>query len=298
MEALIKKNLKNQIPNLKKTSNPKSQIGVDAPSFFGVLSLGSRLAGLGFGIWILGSCICCPSALAADLTPAQTQFFESKIRPVLVNNCYKCHSQQSEKVKGGLLLDTKDGLLKGGTTGPAVVPGDPEKSLLIKAIRYTDPDLQMPPKDKKLSDEEIANLTAWVKMGAPDPRVATVAQKEWKDSGKNHWAWQKLTKPAVPEVQDASWPKTPVDNFILAKLEEKDLKPNPPADKRTLIRRATFDLIGLPPTSEEVEDFIKDESPDAFAKVVDRLLASPHYGERWGRHWLDVARYSDTKGQV
>src|SRR5262245_44931041 len=171
---------------------------------------------LGFGIWVLGFS---GNITAADLTPAQTQFFETKIRPVLVNNCYKCHSEQAEKVRGGLLLDSREGLLKGGTTGPAVVPGDPEKSLLIKAIRYTDPDLQMPPKDKKLSDEEIANLTSWVTMGAPDPRIANLAQKNWKDSGTNHWAWQKLTKPAVPDVQDTAWPKTPVDNFILAKLE-------------------------------------------------------------------------------
>jgi hypothetical protein len=239
-----------------------------------------------------------PGAWAADLTPAQTQFFENKIRPIFANNCYKCHSQSAEKVKGGLLLDTKETLLKGGETGLAIVPGDPEKSLLIKAVRYTDPDLQMPPKGKKLSDGEIADLVSWVKMGAPDPRIATAAQKAWTDSGKKHWAWQPLKKPAVPETKDPSWAKTPVDNFILAKLEEKDLKPNPPADKRTLIRRATFDLIGLPPTPQEVEDFVKDESPDAFAKVVDRLMASPHYGERWGRHWLDVARYSDTKGMV
>jgi hypothetical protein len=242
------------------------------------------------GAWSVG-------VFAADLTPAQTQFFENKVRPVLANNCYKCHSQQSEKVKAGLLLDTRDGLLKGGESGPAIVPGDPEKSLLIKAVRYVDPDLQMPPKGQKLSDDQIAALETWIKMGAPDPRVTTV-QKDWKDSGKTHWAWQRLKKPEVPEVRDSSWPKTPVDNFILAKLEEKDLKPNPSADKRTLIRRATFDLIGLPPTPEEVDDFLKDESPDAFAKVVDRLLASPHYGERWGRHWLDVARYSDTKGQI
>lgn len=235
---------------------------------------------------------------AADPSPSETQFFESRIRPILANNCYKCHSAQAEKVRGSLLLDSKEGTLKGGETGPAVVPGDPDKSLLIKAVRYTDPDLQMPPKGNKLPDEQIADLVAWVKMGAPDPRVATVAQMASKDDSKTHWAWQKLTKPAVPEVKDASWVKTPVDNFVLAKLEEKDLKPNPPADKRTLIRRATFDLIGLPPTAEEVEAFVNDDSPDAFAKVVDRLLGSPHYGERWGRHWLDVARYSDTKGMI
>lgn len=234
----------------------------------------------------------------ADLTPVQSQFFESRIRPILADNCYKCHSVQSEKVKGGLFLDSREGLLKGGDTGAAIVPGDPEKSLLIKAVRYTDPDLQMPPKGKQLPENAVSDLVTWVKMGAPDPRAATLAQKSWSDSGKPHWAWQPLTKPAVPDVKEPGWPKTPVDNFVLAKLEEKGLKPNPPADKRTLIRRATFDLIGLPPTAEEVDAFLEDQSPDAFAKVVDRLLASPHYGERWGRHWLDVARYSDTKGQI
>ena len=237
--------------------------------------------------------------MAAQLTPAQTQFFESKIRPVLADNCYKCHSQQSEKVKAGLLVDTRDGLLAGGQSGPAIVPGDVDKSLLIKAVRYGDPELQMPPKGKKLADAQIADLEAWVKMGAPDPRVATVAQKTtWSESSKKHWAWSPLKKPAVPEVKDSAWARTPVDNFILAKLAEKDLTPNPIADKPTLIRRASFDLIGLPPTPEEVEAFVKDESAEAFAKVVDRLLASPQYGERWGRHWLDVARYSDTKGQI
>jgi hypothetical protein len=236
--------------------------------------------------------------LAADPTPAQLQFFENRIRPVLAQNCYKCHSQQSEKVKGGLLLDTREGVLKGGENGPSIVPGNPDKSLLIKAVRYNDADLQMPPKGGKLADAAIADLENWVRMGAPDPRAAALAQNNWGDSSKTHWAWQPLKKPSVPDVKDSAWPKSPIDNFILAKLEEKDLKPNPPADKRTLIRRATFDLIGLPPTAAEVEDFLKDESPDAFAKVVDRLLASPHYGERWGRHWLDVARYSDTKGMV
>jgi mono/diheme cytochrome c family protein len=246
------------------------------------------------GVWVLEL-----GVSAAELTPAQTQFFENKIRPVLVDNCYKCHSQQAEKVKGGLLLDTREGLRKGGESGPAIVPGNPETSLLIKAVRYTDPDLQMPPKDKKLSEAQIADLTTWVRMGAPDPRVATASQKAWVDpSRKNWWAWQPIKKQTVPEVRDKSWGKTPLDNFILAKLEEKDIKPNPPADKRTLIRRATFDLIGLPPTQKEIQDFLDDNSSDAFAQVVDRLLASPHYGERWGRHWLDVARYSDTKGQI
>ena len=235
-------------------------------------------------------------ASANDLTPAQLDFFENKIRPILADRCYKCHSTLAEKVKGGLLLDSREALLKGGDSGPVIVPGDPESSLLIKAVRYTDPDLQMP-KDKKLEDDQIADLVAWVKMGAPDPRDATADQRKWTDNKTNHWAWQPVKRVAIPEVSNPSWCQTPVDNFILAKLEENGLKPNPPADKRTLIRRATFDLIGLPPTPEEVQDFVNDPSPNAFAKVVDRLLASPHYGERWGRHWLDVARYSDTKGE-
>jgi len=233
----------------------------------------------------------------AEPTPTQIEFFESRVRPVLVNNCYKCHSQQAEKIKGGLVLDTREGLLRGGESGTVLLPGNPDKSLLIKAVSYTDADLQMPPQ-KQLSAAEIADLAAWVKMGAPDPRAASESQKAYVNASQKHWAWQPVRKPRVPEVRDPSWAKSPVDNFILAKLDEKNLKPNALADKRTLIRRASFDLIGLPPTAEEVEEFLKDESPEAFAKVVDRLLASPHYGERWGRHWLDVARYSDTKGQI
>src|SRR6185436_3099534 len=239
-----------------------------------------------------------PSPTAANLTRPQIDFFENKIRPLLANNCYKCHSQTAEKVKGGLLLDTRDGVLAGGNTGPAVVPGNPDKSLLVQAVRYTNPDLQMPPKGEKLSEAQVADLVAWVKMGAPDPRTATVAQKNWVDPNKKHWAFQPVTKPAIPQVKDESWAKTPIDKFIVAKLDEKGLKPSPPADKRTLIRRATFDLIGLPPTPIEVRAFLADESPDAFEKVLQRLLDSPHYGERWGRHWLDTARYSDTKGEI
>ena len=238
------------------------------------------------------------TGFAVEPTRAQLDFFESKVRPVLANNCYKCHSTKAEKVKGGLLLDSREGLLKGGDTGPAIVPGDPEKSLLLKAVRQTDPDLAMPPKGDKLSDQQIADLTAWIKMGAPDPRLATAAQKNWKDPTAKHWAWQPVRKPSVPIVADAAWGRTPVDNFILAKLDAQGMKPNAPADKRTLIRRAYFDLIGLPPTPEEVEQFVNDLSPNAFEKVIDRLLASPHYGERWGRHWLDTARYADTKGEV
>ncbi len=225
------------------------------------------------------------------------EFFEKHVRPVLVENCYKCHSATSEKVKGGLLLDSKDGLLDGGDNGPAIVPGDPEKSLLIKAVRYTDKDLQMPPKDKKLADAQIADLVTWVKMGAPDPRTNKVAApKPPYDfaAARKQWAFHRPEDPPVPAVKNKKWVKTPIDAFIEAKLEEKHLSPAPSADKRTLIRRATFDLIGLPPTPQEVDDFLKDKSTNAFATVVDRLLASPHYGERWGRHWLDVVRFTDS----
>lgn len=235
---------------------------------------------------------------AAEVTPAQIQFFENQVRPILAQRCYSCHSAEAERVKADLWLDTREGVLKGGDSGPAIVPGKPAESLLVTAIRYTDPDLRMPPKGKKLPAREVAVLERWVKMGAPDPRIADVPPADWKDKSAHHWAWQPIADPPVPEVRNTSWPQNEVDQFILAKLEEAGLAPNPPADKRTLIRRAYFDLIGLPPSPEQVRAFLEDTSVDAFAKVVDELLASPHYGERWGRHWLDVARYSDTKGSV
>ncbi|WP_150107240.1 PSD1 and planctomycete cytochrome C domain-containing protein [Pedosphaera parvula] len=252
-----------------------------------------------FAVVVLGCSLTGTFLPAAESSKADLEFFENKIRPIFANNCYKCHSHESTKLKGGLSVEYRDTLLKGGDTGPAIVSGDPEKSLLIKAVRYTDPDLQMPPKGEKLSDEQIADLVNWVKMGAPDPRVLTaVAAKTYGESDRNHWSFKAVKKSTVPEVTGKDWVKTPVDAFIAAKLEENGMKPSPVADKRTLIRRATFDLIGLPPTLKEVDTFLADNSPDAFAKVVDRLLASPQYGERWGRYWLDVARYSDTKGDV
>ncbi len=240
------------------------------------------------------------SSHAQPLTPAQDDYFESRIRPILVNDCYRCHSQRAPKIKGGLTLDTRDGLLKGGDTGPAIVPGSPEKSLLIEAVRYTNQDLQMPPNNKKLTDAEIASLVGWVKMGAPDPRVASASGTNSYATAlaNDHWSFKPIQNPPVPDVHDTNWIKSPVDAFILSKLEDQMMKPNPATDKRTLIRRATFDLIGLPPTQQEIKDFLDDGSPDAFARVVDRLLASPHYGERWGRFWLDTARYADTKGKV
>lgn len=234
------------------------------------------------------------------LTKAQTDFFESKVRPMLVDKCYKCHSATSEKVKGGLQLDTRNSLLTGGNTGPGFIPGKPAESLLIRAVNGSDPDLQMPPKGEKLTPQQVADLTQWVRMGGPDPRVASAVSttNAYAGVGRQHWAFQPVKKPSVPDVKTTGWAQTPVDKFILEKLEEKGMKPNPTADKRTLIRRASFDLTGLPPTTDEANDFIADNAPDAFAKVVDRLLASSAYGERWGRHWLDVARYSDTKGDV
>jgi hypothetical protein len=242
------------------------------------------------------------AAEASKLTAAQTEFFEIKVRPVLVENCYKCHSAGAEKIKGGLLLDTRDGVLKGGDTGPVIVPGKPEESLLVKAIRYTDKDLQMPPADKKLPDNLITDLVEWIRIGAPDPRTEATGAKAMYaadlEKAKKHWAYKAVVKPAVPQPEDAQkWIQNPVDNFILAGLQSKALAPSSRADKVTLLRRATFDLHGLPPSEKEVNDFLADESPDAFATVVDRLLASPRYGERWGRHWLDLAKYAETKGR-
>ncbi len=228
------------------------------------------------------------------------EFFEKKIRPLLIDHCYKCHSAQSDGVKGGLLLDTREGLLKGGDTGAAIVPGDPEKSLLIKAVRYTDKDLRMPPSDKKLADAQIADLVAWVKLGAPDPRV-TVARTGLSTEGpvqaggsaaakaKTWWAFQPVQKPMAPGTSH----RDPLDAFVDEKLAAAGLKKAPAACKRSLLRRATFDLTGLPPTPEEVAAFLADDSPEAFARVVDRLLASPTHGQHWARHWLDVVRYAD-----
>jgi hypothetical protein len=227
-----------------------------------------------------------------------TDFFEAKVRPVLVENCYKCHA--GKKVMAGLSLDARASILQGGDNGPAIVPGAPEKSLLLKAVGYGDPDLRMPPKGK-LPEAVIADLAEWVRKGAPWPddaanqKAAKVGDFNLKERAR-HWSLQPLTHPAVPKVKDAAWPASPVDFFILAKLEEKGLAPAPPADRRTLIRRVTFDLIGLPPTPAEIETFLKDDSPQAFATVVERLLSSPHYGERWARHWLDLVRFAETYG--
>ncbi|MDX1951313.1 MAG: DUF1549 domain-containing protein [Verrucomicrobiota bacterium] len=242
-----------------------------------------------FGALLYLSC----NLLAADkLTPSQRDFFESKVRPILVESCYSCHSLEAGKSKGGLLLDSRAGWQKGGDSGLVIVSGKPDESRLIKAIEWASEDLQMPPKEK-LGPDKIQVLRQWIEAGAPDPRVQAAASQSIT---ANHWAFKSVQVPVPPKVKDLKWPRTPIDQFILAELEQKRLKPAPPADKRTLLRRATFDLTGLPPTAAEIETFLADQTPDAFTKVVDRLLQSPHFGERWGRHWLDLARYADSNG--
>ena len=237
-------------------------------------------------------------------TAEQVAFFESKIRPVLVERCYECHSAKAAKVKGGLLLDSRAGVVKGGDTGPAITPGSLEASLLIAAVRHADKDLAMPPK-KMLPPDQIAALEEWVKMGAPDPRaentVASVQAKsaiDW-NKAREWWSFRPLVAPVPPAVKDAKWAANDVDRFILAKLDAANLKPAPDAGPRVLIRRMTYDLLGLPPTPEEVEAFVAESirnPQSAIRNLVERLLASPRYGERWGRHWLDVVRYADTAG--
>ncbi|HEV7403847.1 MAG TPA: PSD1 and planctomycete cytochrome C domain-containing protein [Chthoniobacteraceae bacterium] len=237
---------------------------------------------------------------AGEASPAQVEFFESKIRPVLAEQCYSCHSAQAKKLKAGLLLDDPAALLKGGDSGAAVVPGDPEKSLLNQAIGYHDSSLAMPPK-AKMGDRVIADFEQWVKMGVPWPKEEAPVEapkKEWNWPAlqQSHWAFQPMQQPAPPAVKDEAWPRSELDRFVLVKLDAAGLTPAPAADRRTLLRRASYDLIGLPPTPEEAEAFVNDPDPNAFATVVERLLASPQYGERWARHWLDVARYSDGLG--
>ncbi|MBI3876787.1 MAG: DUF1549 domain-containing protein [Verrucomicrobia bacterium] len=236
------------------------------------------------------------------LTADETKFFEQKIRPVLAEKCYKCHSAEAGKTKGGLALDTRVGARKGGDTGPAVVPGDMRKSVLLDAIHYTNKELQMPPEKEggKLSASIIADFETWVKMGAPDPRdgAAISAKKEWDyDKAKQHWAYQPPKKSSPPTVKNSSWPRTDIDRFILGGLEMKSLAPVADADRLTLVRRVYFDLIGLPPSFDEITTFLDDKSPEAFTKVVDKLLSAPQFGERWGRHWLDVARYAESSGK-
>ncbi len=220
------------------------------------------------------------------------RFFTEKIQPILEQHCYKCHSAKAEKIKGGLLLDSHEGLMKGGDTGPTLSPGDPDNSRMVIAVRHSDPDLRMPPKEK-LPDDQIALIEQWVKLGAPDPRQP---QNTGGASARGLWSTRPIQRAEPPAVKNQAWVRDPVDAFILAELEKRQLPPAPFADKRTLIRRVTFDLTGLPPSPEEVEEFVRDASDKAFERVASRLLESPHFGERWGRHWLDVARFADSNG--
>jgi hypothetical protein len=244
--------------------------------------------------------ICGSSAgYSAEPDAKGLEFFESKIRPVLVKQCYSCHAKNAKKVKGGLLLDSRAAMLAGGENGPAIVPGKPEKSLLISALKHID--YEMPP-NVRLPARVIANFEKWVRMGAPDPRKGDrpgVVQKSIDiKKGRQFWAFRPVTNPAAPKVKNISWPRDDIDRFLLAALEKKNLAPVGDADRLTLIRRASYDVTGLPPTPAEVESFLNDKSPKAYENLIDRLLASPRFGERWGRHWLDVAHYAESNGNV
>jgi mono/diheme cytochrome c family protein len=240
-----------------------------------------------------------PAAISDD---AAVKFFESKVRPLLANHCYDCHGPATKAGEADLRLDSREGLLKGGKSGPAIVAGEPSQSLMILAVKH-DGAVAMPPKTK-LPQDEIDTLVAWVKMGAPwtgaqKTLPATTPMKKpsgWDESARNFWAFQPIRVPEPPDVNEPSWSRTPIDRFVLRQLQAKNLRPASTADRPTLLRRATLALIGLPPTPEELTAFQNDESPAAFERVVDRLLASPRYGERWGRHWLDVVRYADSNG--
>lgn len=240
-----------------------------------------------------------PADTSSLFSQESLDYFETKVRPVLVERCYTCHG--AEKQKNSLRLDSRSFILEGGESGPAAVPEATDQSKLIQAIRY-DGDPKMPPKEK-LPDEEIAALEHWVALGLPWPEGDSVAdsnsmETRIEEAKKNHWAFQPVAKPEAPTIEDAGEDVSPVDRFVLANHKEAGLSLSPPADRRTLIRRVYYDVIGLPPSFEEVQQFVADDSPDAYEKVVDKLLASPRYGEKWARHWLDVARYADTKGYV
>ena len=240
------------------------------------------------------------------LSPEDLEHFESKIRPILAERCYQCHGADPTRIRGGLVLLDAEGVRAGGDSGAVIVPGSPDDSLLIDAIRY-DGLIQMPP-DGKLPATVVADFERWVSRGAPDPRTPGVAGAPVVASrsesgaaydfgpGRQHWAFQPMADPEPPGVENEAWVRRPIDRFILARLEGEGLSPVAPANRRQLLRRVTFDLTGLPPTVAEIEAFLADSRPDAYDRVVERLLASPRYGERWGRHWLDVARYADSNG--
>lgn len=258
---------------------------------------------IGAGIYFSLSSYAPADSAPADSAPADSieighrlEFFELKIRPVLVEHCDACHSAEAKIVRGGLQLDSRNAGRNGGDSGPAIVPGKPEDSLLIQALKHDS--LEMPP-GKKLSDQIIADFDVWIRDGAVDPReearLGKLQPVDWENA-KHHWAFQPISNPSPPQVAGSTWTQSPIDAFVLHRLQENGMQPANAADKRTLIRRATYDLTGLPPTIEEVDQFLGDDGVDSFARVVDRLLESPRYGERWGRHWLDLVRYATTNG--
>ncbi len=250
----------------------------------------------------LAACTIAGPAGAAEPAPEALDFFEKEVRPLLVNRCFECHGP-GDKIKGGLRLTSRSAILAGGESGPAAEPGKPAASRLIEAVKYQG--LEMPPK-AKLPAADIDRLARWVELGLPWPAGDTADSPPPRDqtdftisdAQRSHWSFQSVRQVAPPAVHNAAWPGGDIDRFILARLESRGLSPNGPASKPALLRRASFDLIGLPPTPEETRAYLADQSPQAFEKVVDRLLASPHYGERWGRHWLDVVRYADTAGET
>ncbi len=258
------------------------------------------LAGLAIFGFVISSTLCLQTQ-ADDVvgTSDQLEFFEKEIRPLFATHCYGCHSVDAEKIQAGLLMDSRDGLLKGGDSGEAIVPGDANGSLLVEAVRYES--YEMPPSGK-LPQKDIQAIERWVQMGAPWPKetepTAEVVRPEFNLQQRkvDHWVWQPIRQPSIPDVMDTAWPRDPLDRFVLAKLEEAKLKPAGDTDRAALMRRLYFDLIGLPPTVEQSTEFLSDTTEGATERLVDQLLDSPHFGERWGRHWLDLVRYAESRG--
>ncbi len=259
-----------------------------------VRSLFSTLVAVFLASGIPSQIFAAPGARETLPTKEQIQFFEQSIRPILEQNCYECHSSKAARLKGGLSVESREAMILGGLTGPALLPGDPDRSLLVTACRQSDKDLQMPP-DGQLTAGQLADLETWVRTGAPHP--SQLLKQSNQSSSTNLWALQPVKMPVLPKVRNRRWPVSPIDFFVLSELEQRRLQPAQAATKTRLLRRVTFDLTGLPPTPAEVDAFVQDGATNAFAKIVDRLLESSAFGERWGRHWLDVVRYADNNDQ-
>ena len=238
-------------------------------------------------------------SVAVSVAGEESDHFERKIRPVLIEHCYECHAGDADDIKGGLRLDNPDAMLRGGDSGTAVMPGEPDKSLLLAAIRYDG--FEMPPSGP-LDDRIIQDFEKWIEAGAADPRQASttegspeeIVEVDW-EAARQFWSFQSPVRHQLPSIVDRNWSAGRIDSFVLARLENAGLAPNPPADRPALLRRLTFDLVGLPPTSEQLESFLTDDRPGATRRLVDRLLSSPEHAERWARLWLDVARYAEDQ---